>query len=87
VSEAKRGTGPDIAAADLNWLFDAFFTTKADGMGIGRSICRTIVHAHGGRIWATSHDGAGASFHFSVPFRSNGLHDRGRAHQAVPTSY
>ena len=60
-------TGPGIAAADLNRLFDAFFTTKADGMGMGLSICRTIVQAHGGRIWATSRDSAGASFHFSVP--------------------
>jgi signal transduction histidine kinase len=62
-----KDTGPGIAAADLNRLFDAFFTTKADGMGMGLSICRTIVQAHGGRIWATSHDSAGASFHFSVP--------------------
>ena len=60
-------SGPGIAATDLNRLFDAFFTTKADGMGMGLSICRTIVQAHGGRIWATSRDGAGASFHFSVP--------------------
>jgi signal transduction histidine kinase len=60
-------TGPGIPAADLNRLFDPFFTTKADGMGMGLSICRTIVQAHGGRIWATSRDGAGASFHFSVP--------------------
>ena len=60
-------TGPGIAAADLDRLFDAFFTTKTDGMGMGLSICRTIVQAHGGRIWATSRDSAGASFHFSVP--------------------
>jgi two-component system, LuxR family, sensor kinase FixL len=60
-------TGPGIAAADLNRLFDAFFTTKADGMGMGLSICRTIVQAHGGRIWATSRGSAGASFHFSLP--------------------
>jgi two-component system sensor kinase FixL len=60
-------TGSGIAPADLNRLFDAFFTTKVDGMGMGLSICRTIVQAHSGRIWATSRDSAGASFHFSVP--------------------
>ncbi len=59
--------GPGIAAENLVRLFDAFFSTKSDGMGMGLSICRSIVEAHGGRIWATNREGTGASFHFSLP--------------------
>jgi signal transduction histidine kinase len=68
-------TGPGIAAADLDRLFDPFFTTKVDGMGMGLSICRTIVQAHGGRIWATNRDNGGASFHFSLPISEEGRAD------------
>ncbi|MGC1784653.1 MAG: ATP-binding protein [Acidobacteriaceae bacterium] len=45
----------------------AFFTTKAQGSGMGRAISRSIVESHGGRLWATSHDGRGAAFHFTLP--------------------
>jgi two-component system sensor kinase FixL len=64
--------GPGIAAETLERLFEAFFSTKSDGMGMGLSICRSIVEAHGGRIWATNRDGAGASFHFSLPALQGG---------------
>jgi two-component system sensor kinase FixL len=48
-------------------LFQPFVTTKSNGMGVGLSICRTIVEAHGGRIWTEPHPGGGAVFRFTVP--------------------
>ena len=63
--------GPGIDPASLDRLFNAFFTTRKDGMGMGLSISRSIVEAHGGRIWATNRQEAGqvagASFHVSLP--------------------
>uniref|UniRef100_UPI0035CB6803 PAS domain-containing sensor histidine kinase n=1 Tax=uncultured Sphingomonas sp. TaxID=158754 RepID=UPI0035CB6803 len=63
VADTGIGIEPDIRAR----LFDAFATTKADGMGLGLSICRTIVEAHGGRIWAEAGGEGGTEFHFCVP--------------------
>jgi two-component system, LuxR family, sensor kinase FixL len=59
------GNGIDLEHVDR--LFEAFFTTKANGMGMGLSICRSIIHAHGGRIWASSDGCTGAVFQFSLP--------------------
>lgn len=59
--------GPGIEPANLARLFDAFFTTRKDGMGMGLSISRSIVEAHGGRIWATNREDGGARFHVSLP--------------------
>ena len=65
------GVGFDPQAADR--LFDAFYTTKGDGMGIGLSVSRSIIEGHHGRLWATLNDGPGAVFSFSIPRASEGL--------------
>lgn len=60
-------TGPGLSEAQAGRLFEAFYTTKADGMGMGLAICRSIVDAHGGRIQAVAHDGPGATLVFTLP--------------------
>ena len=64
---AVRDCGVGIEPENANRMFSAFYTTKPDGMGMGLSICRSIIEAHGGRIWATSNDGPGATIQFAVP--------------------
>ena len=65
VSVADAGDG--ILAERVTEIFKPFFTTKAQGMGIGLSIAHTIVEAHGGRIWAENAPSGGAVFHVSLP--------------------
>ncbi|SMQ30380.1 PAS domain S-box-containing protein [Pseudomonas helmanticensis] len=62
-----KDSGPGITSDQMPNLFEAFFTTKSEGMGMGLSICRSIIEAHGGRIWATSEKGLGATFHLALP--------------------
>jgi C4-dicarboxylate-specific signal transduction histidine kinase len=64
---AVRDTGPGLDAAQLERLFEAFHTTKPGGLGLGLSICRSIVEAHGGRLWATAWEPQGALFQFTIP--------------------
>jgi C4-dicarboxylate-specific signal transduction histidine kinase len=62
-----RDTGPGLAPESLPSLFEPFYTTKAEGMGIGLTICRSIVEAHGGRLWATACEPHGTLFQFTIP--------------------
>jgi PAS domain S-box-containing protein len=62
-----RDTGVGVAPENMKQLFNAFFSTKPNGMGMGLSICRSIIEAHGGRIWASGNVGPGATFHFALP--------------------
>ena len=64
---AVQDSGPGIAPETLERLFEAFYTTKAGGLGLGLSICRSIIEAHGGRLWASANVPHGAIFHFTVP--------------------
>ena len=64
---AVRDWGPGLEPESLDRLFDAFYTTKPDGMGMGLSICRSIIEAHGGRVWATTNVPQGAAFQFTLP--------------------
>jgi C4-dicarboxylate-specific signal transduction histidine kinase len=64
---AVRDTGEGLDSANLDRVFDAFFTTKPDGMGMGLAISRTIIESHGGRLWADANSPHGAVFQFSLP--------------------
>ncbi|PRD43112.1 histidine kinase [Phyllobacterium phragmitis] len=64
---AVRDSGPGLAPYALEHIFDAFYTTKPSGIGLGLSICRSIVEAHGGRLWATGNEPRGAMFQFTMP--------------------
>jgi PAS domain S-box-containing protein len=64
---AVRDSGPGIDPAHLDRVFDTFYTTKSSGTGMGLSICRSIIHAHGGTLWAGANEPRGAAFQFTLP--------------------
>jgi PAS domain S-box-containing protein len=69
-----RDSGPGVAPGGVGRLFDSFYTTKANGMGMGLSICRTIVEAHGGAIRLVANESCGAVFQFTVPLAHDGAY-------------
>jgi signal transduction histidine kinase len=84
LSVKDSGVGLTSQAADR--IFEAFYTTKADGMGIGLSVSRSIIEAHQGRLWATPNDGPGSTFSFAIPSALEGLADtEARVHQPDPS--
>ena len=70
---AVRDSGPGINPEHLDRVFDAFYTTKSSGLGMGLSICRSIIEAHGGRLWADANEPRGAVFQFTLPSAENKL--------------
>ena len=66
-----RDAGTGFESQTVEQLFRSFYTTKADGMGIGLSVSRSIIENHGGRLWATPNDGPGVTFSFSIPCAPN----------------
>jgi signal transduction histidine kinase len=64
---AVRDSGPGIDPEHVERVFEAFYTTKSGGVGMGLSICRSIVEAHGGRLWAEANEPRGAVFQFTLP--------------------
>jgi C4-dicarboxylate-specific signal transduction histidine kinase len=64
---AVKDSGPGVAPESLEQLFVPFYTTKPGGLGMGLSICRSIIEAHGGRLWVTANLPCGAIFNFTVP--------------------
>jgi signal transduction histidine kinase len=64
-------SGPGLDAEHLEGVFEAFFTTKPNGLGMGLPICRSIVESHGGRLWVTSNSAGGATFQFTLPAPGN----------------
>ena len=62
-----RDSGPGIDSEQIERVFDAFYTTKPSGMGMGLAICRSIIDAHGGRLWADANEPKGTAFQFTLP--------------------
>jgi C4-dicarboxylate-specific signal transduction histidine kinase len=67
-----QDSGPGLDPEQWSRIFEAFYTTKVDGIGMGLTISRSIVEAHGGRLWAVANDGPGSSFHFTLPIEKEG---------------
>jgi len=70
---AVRDSGPGIDPGRLERVFEAFYTTKSRGIGMGLSICRSIIEAHGGRLWAAANEPRGAIFQFILPGKEKEL--------------
>jgi PAS domain S-box-containing protein len=68
---AVQDSGPGLEAATLERVFESFYTTKPTGLGLGLSICRSIIEAHGGRLWASTNQRRGATFQFTLPGDAN----------------
>lgn len=70
-----KDSGVGFIPQTVDKIFEAFYTTKTDGMGIGLSVSRSIIEAHQGRLWAAPNDGPGSTFSFSIPCSLEGMAD------------
>jgi PAS domain S-box-containing protein len=70
---AVSDSGPGLDPANLKQAFEAFYTTKPGGLGLGLSICRSIIEAHGGRLWASANTPHGSTFQFTLPVQGSGV--------------
>jgi two-component system sensor kinase FixL len=78
IAVSDCGTG--IPPEKVDQIFDAFYTSKPHGSGLGLAVCRTIITAHGGTLWATNNPAGGATFHFRLPVKEEVRDDeRGKA--------
>jgi signal transduction histidine kinase len=78
-----RDSGMGIPAGQADRIFEAFFTTKPNGTGMGLAISRTIVESHGGRLWATCNSGGGATFCFTLPAPIKAQPLRAKVHERL----
>jgi signal transduction histidine kinase len=78
---AVRDSGPGIDPEHIERVFDAFYTTKPNGVGMGLSICRSIIEAHSGRLWAGANEPGGAAFQFTLPAAEGLMNSPHAAHQ------
>ena len=84
---AVRDSGPGIDRKHLDRVFEAFYTTKSSGVGMGLSICRSIIHAHGGQLWADVNKTRGVLFQFTLPGVGNKLTNSFRPAQLTQEPY
>ena len=80
---AVRDSGPGLDPASLEHLFNAFYTTKSGGMGMGLTICRSIIEAHEGQLWASANEPRGAVFQFTLPQQPDGILPAGHVSPAA----
>jgi signal transduction histidine kinase len=80
---AVRDSGPGIDPERLDRVFEAFYTTKSSGTGMGLSICRSIIHAHGGKLWAEANEPCGAVFQFTLPAAERELTNPPQARERI----
>ncbi|MCP3463167.1 ATP-binding sensor histidine kinase [Bradyrhizobium sp. CCGUVB23] len=81
---AVQDSGPGLDPANLERVFEPFYSTKSSGLGLGLSICRSIIEAHRGRLWAVAGEPSGAIFQFTIPTRENGAIDSTSSADRVP---
>jgi len=84
VTVRDSGVGLDVEAGER--IFDAFYTSKKEGMGMGLSIARSIVESHGGRLWAMPNDGPGATFLFTLPLAAEEVSEPAQSTAHSPTN-